>query len=285
MEPLTGSFDTSSEPYPFISESLKIEATHIADETIRGTRSVSKEMMREGTETVTGTVLLNPSPADLDLLLPRILGAAESMDSFALAETLPTFGVMIDRVAQVFTYASCYVNRATFRSQSGGFLELELDVIGTSESVGAAGSFPALTLGVAANNAFYTHEDAVVTLVSSARDTGSVEIVIDNHLLAKFNNSQTATDITPQSRTITLKTTHPYTAGETDLYGQALAGAAGSVVYTNGGMSTTFTFANLKVPDRSPVVGGKNEIPLELEMMAYKSGSTENLIVTHDSVA
>lgn len=211
-------FDTSSEPYEFISESLKLEATHIDNNAIRGTRSHAKETLREGIETVSGQVVLNPSPADLDLWLPRILGTVESMDSFVLAETLLPFGIMIDRVAKVFSYTDCYVNKATFKSESGGLLTLTLDILGISESVGNAGIFPSLTLGVAASNAPYTHEDCsgAVTLVGSARNTSSVEIIIDNHLQAKFNNSKTATDITPQDRTIQLNTTHPYTSSETD---------------------------------------------------------------------
>ena len=111
------------------------------------------------------------------------------------------------------------------------------------------------------------------------------ELVIDNSLNARFTNSLSATSITPQDRVITLKTTNPFTSDEVDLYGQSNAGAAGSLVFTNGGMSTTFTFATLQVPDVSPIVGGKQEIPLVLEMTARMSGSTRELVVTHDSVA
>jgi len=280
-------FDVSSETYEFISESLGLEATHTDNNAIRGTRSHEANTVREGTETVSGDITFHPSPADLDLWLPRILGAAESLDSFTLAETVPAFGVMIDRVAKVFSYADCYVNQATFKSDSGGLLELTLNLIGVSESVGNAGTFPAISLATAANNVPYTHEDTsgAVTLVGSARDTSSIEIVINNNLEAKFFNSQTATHVIAKDRVITVKTTHPYSSTDTDLYAQAVAGAAGSIVYTNGGMSTTFTFGNLKVPDTSPKIPGKDEITIELEMTAFKTGSTDELVVTHDSVA
>ena len=79
--------------------------------------------------------------------------------------------------------------------------------------------------------------------------------------------------------------TTPFTSDEVDLYNQALAGAAASLVFTNGGYSTTFSFAALQFPDRSPVVPGKTEIPLELHGTARKSGSTSELVVTHDSTA
>ena len=154
LEPLDGAFDASSEPYEFVSETIRKRATIVDTGGIRGTRSHHAARTRAGAYEVGGTIVLHPSPADLDLLLPRILGTAESSDSFALADSLENFyfGVMVDRVAKVFTYGGCYVDRATFRSSAGGLLELSLEIVGKTESVGNAGTFPALTLGASANS-------------------------------------------------------------------------------------------------------------------------------------
>lgn len=285
VEPLAAphTFDTSSEPYEFISESIQKTGTNLDTEGIRGTRSHSKERTRRGTHEVGGSITINPSPADLDLWLPRILGAAESADSFALAETLPVFGVLVDRVAQTFEYTDCKVNRAVFRSSAGGLLELELDIMAKTEATGT--SYPVLTLGTAANNAPYVMSDGVFTFVSAARKTMDIEIEIDNQLSRRFTNSVTATDITPQDRVVTIRCTNPFTSDETSLYGQAQGGVTATAVYTNGGMSTTFTFAVVQFPDLSPTVGGKTEIPLVLEGIARMSGATKELVVTHDSAA
>ena len=269
--------------YEFIAESLRKRQTILDTAGIRGTRSRHSTRTRLGTYDVEGTITLHPDPAALDLLLPRILGAAEAADSFALAETLPHFGVMIDRVAKVFTYSGCKVNRAWFRSRAGGLLELELEVFGKTESVGNAGTFPALTLGTTAAYAPYVHSDAALTLVGSSRVMTSVEIEIDNHLARRFSNSISATDVSPQDRTITLRATTPYTSSETDLYGQALAGATAGVVYTNGNLNTAFTFGVAQFPDTSPVVNARGEITLALAGIARMTGSTKELVVTHDS--
>lgn len=292
MEPAAAphTFDTSSEPYAFVSESLILRRPILDRDTIRGTRSHHSIDTRLGLNAVGGTILMRPSPLDLNLLLPRILGANESADSFALAETLQTFGVMIDRVAKVFSYSDCWVNKATFRGQAGGIIELELDILGASQSIGAAGSFPALTLGVTSADQPYIMSDGVFTLAGSARATKSFELVIDNRLAARFTNSLNATDITPQDRIISLRTVHPYTSSETDLLAQTLYGAAGSIVFTPvgggaSGMTTTFTFGVLQVDDEDPAVGGKTEIDLTLNMVARMTGSTRELVVTHDPVA
>lgn len=280
-------FDTSSEPYEFVSESLKATKSIIDTNGIRGTRSHHGSRTREDVYTVAGDIVLHPSPADLDLLLPRILGASESSDTFALAETLPVFGVQIDRVAKVFSYADCVVGKATFRGKAGpgSFVELVLSIVGKSRSIGAAGSFPELTLGVAANNAPYVFSDGVLTLLSSARKMMDFELVIDNLPDVRFSNSLTATSITPKDRIITLATTNPFTSDETDLLDQAVAGAAGSLVFTNGNMSTTFTFGLLQVPSDDPTIPGKSEITQKLTMTARMTSTTRELVVTHDSAA
>ena len=110
------------------------------------------------------------------------------------------------------------------------------------------------------------------------------ELAIDNRLVAdRFMNSTTVTDIPEGDRMITLRTTHAWAAANTDLNDQALAGAAGTLLFTNGGYSTAFGFATLQCPAESPVVAGKQEVPLVLNMIARKSGSTSELVVTHDS--
>jgi hypothetical protein len=274
-------FDASSEPYEFTSESLQKRAALLEAPGIRGTRSHHVARTRPGTHEVSGAITLHPSPADLDLLLPRILGEDEVSDVFALAETLPPFGALIDRVAQTFQYTDCRVNKATFRGAAGGLVELELQLVGVAEIAGTA--YPSLSLDTSAKAAPYVFSDGVLTLQSVERQMMDFELVVDNALHARFTNSQTATSVVPRDRVITLRTTNPFTSDEVDLYGQAAAGAAGTLVLTNGQMSTSFAFAALQTPDVSPVVRGKQEIPLVLEMTARMSGATRELVVTHDS--
>src|SRR5688572_4980982 len=76
-----------TEAYEFVSESLQKQAAILDTAGIRGTRSHVSERTRAGTYRVQGTINFHPTPAMLDLLLPRILGANEATDVFALAET------------------------------------------------------------------------------------------------------------------------------------------------------------------------------------------------------
>ena len=275
-----GSFAGADE---FVSENLRKDLTILDTAGIRGTRSHPKERTRDGTYVVAGTINLHATPAMLDRWLPWIMGANESTDVFALAETVPARAILIDRIAKRFLYDNCYCNRATFRGRAGGLIELSVDVIGKTETVSAT-SFPSIT---APTDPPYVYQDGVLTTISSARDVTEWELVIDNALVSRFTNSQTATDISAGDRIVTLSFVTPYTSGEVDLYNiNTGSAAAATLVLTNGGYSTTFAIANLQVPDQSPVIESRNgEIFLRHRGMAKKSSTTAELQITHDSTA
>ena len=275
-------FDVSSEAYEILSESIQKTALILDTGGIRGTRSHSEERTKPGPYEVGGSFVINPSPADLDLWLPRILGANEVADLFDVAEALPAFGVLKELGAEQFEYTDCKVNTATFRATAGGLLELEINVMGLDEVVGTA--FPAITPGIATNNDPYAFSEAVITLVAGARTCIDFEITIDNQLKRRFSNSVTATDLTAGDRIVTCKFKTPYTSSELALYAQATAGSTGSVVFTNGTISTTITLGVIQFPDKTPVMPNKDEIFLQLEGIARKTGATADIAITNDSV-
>jgi hypothetical protein len=285
-----GSSVTVDQGFVFVSESIAKRGVIIERVGLRGSRSHQADDTRVGPYTVGGQLVLEPTPEDLAAWLPRILGADPSGTTYSLAETLPSFTLSVDRVAKVFTYAGCKVNRAVFQGAQGGLLRLTLDIVAQSESVAAAGTFPSLTLGVTQP---YIFSDLALTLASAAREVKQFDLTIDNGLITdRFMNSLVIVSAPEGDRTISLRTMHAWAAANTDLYAQALAGAAGSLQLTNAlggtpptGYQTTFSFATLQVPARSPVVPGRQEFFLNLDMVARKVGSTAELTVTHDSTA
>ncbi len=274
--------------FVFTSENIVKRGVIVERSGLRGTRSHQADDVRVGPYTVGGRLVLEPTPQDLSIWLPRILGAAPDGANYNLAETLPSFTLTIDRVAKVFTYAGCKVNRATLEGAQGGLLRLSLDIVAQSETVAAAGSFPTLT---PSNTQPYIFSDLDLTLASTAREVKEFELAIDNGLITdRFMNSVTIVNAPEGDRGIVLRTVHAWAAANADLYAQALAGAAGTLQLTNAlggtppdGYRTTFNFATLQVPDRSPNVPGRNEFFLNLEMAARRVGTTPELSVTHDA--
>jgi hypothetical protein len=271
----------ASRAVAFVSESLKKTATIVERAGIRGTRSHTSQDTRSSVYTVGGQVLLEPTPEDLAVLLPYILGGSNTNNAYALAETLPDFAVVVDRVTKVFTYANCKVDRATISASKGDpVIKLALELAGITESVANAGTLSA-TL---AYTPPYIFTDLVLTLLSVARQAESFTLVIDNQLVKDRHMNQTmVVDLPEQDRLVTLQTNHGYTDDNADLYAQALAGAAATLVLSQAGTnySTTFSFGTLQVPAESPVVAGKEEVMLPLQMVARKTSVADELAVTH----
>lgn len=259
----------------------------------RGTYEKCDENVAPGLVYVDIQVQMQPSATDLDTLLP-LIGLEEGLtDEFTIGDfvtagqLLPEFTVVIDRVAKVHTYTNCVVSSAVFQCQKGSSpLQLSLRIVGVTETEGAAGTFPALSLTCGPPLAM---NQLVLTLRSATRQADRIAIAIDHKVQREFNNSTTATHLTPSDRVITLACSTPYVAANTDLYTQPgpttqdIDGDVGTAVFTNGGLSTSFSFANLKELPQSPSVLQAQEIRLPVNMKAYGTASTASLIVTNDA--
>jgi hypothetical protein len=281
-------FDSSSESYEFLYETVQARKRIIGGQGILGTRQERQESTRFGSYTVAGRIGMHVNPLMLDLWLPRILGATESSDTFALAESLPSFGLLFNRVTQTFEYTDCVVSKAMFRAQASPsdgdaeLVELVLEIMGKTEATGT--SAPSVDIATTATSTQpYVLSDGVFTFNSAAREVKQFVILIDNHVQPRFVNSLTATALCPHGRTIAVQARMPYDSGTSNLYAQARAGAAGTVAFTNSTVSTTFTFGTLQTNDESPIVRGKTEIEYIFNAIARKTGSTASLSVSSDS--
>ncbi len=276
-------FDTSSIPVEIIlPESLHEEAEIVETSGMTGTVEHNKERTREGLKRVSGSIKLACSRIALDTLLPYITGSAESTNVFALADTLPDFYLMIDRLAKVYTYSGCRIAKATFTGSKGDMLFLELEIEAETETTGAADTFPVLTVPTEKP---YLMADGVLTLVAEERTFDNFSLVIENRLnTAQFENGLTRYDIPLIDRVITLATDIPWSAANTDTVKQALDGSAGSLVFTNAGASgdvLTFAMATIQYANKTPTLTGKDVLRLPLEGMVRSSGTTKPLIITN----
>lgn len=265
-----------------------IELVDNSDQANRGYLSHAKERVTQGLKLIRIKIVMQPSPSELDVLIP-LFGFAESpTDTFSPTDDFSAleFDVIADRVAKVHTYADCKVDKWTLLGQKGRMpITLELEIIGKTETEGAAGSFSATALDTDHNYAF---TEGVLTLEGSARPFDRFAAGGDNKLFASFNNSQTAECIEPTDKSFWLACNSPYNTTHADLYTNAVAdvaGAAGSLVFTRGTKSTTLTYANLKSIAQSPNIPRRSEIRLSQFYRAYRSGSTAPLIITHDNTA
>lgn len=289
----TSSFSSSSSWIEFISESIAAQGSIVDTDGIRGTRSRAGERVRTAPYKISGSLSCYVDKNMLDVLLTYILGGTPTSQVYPLAETLPTFYLMIDRVGKVFVYNNCYVNKATFTaSASDPLLKLNMEIEAETETVNSAGTFPA---GMTVNtNRPYIFADSSSGITVNGTTYGSFgfELTIDNKLLVdRFVNELTRSQIPATDRIVTCKLTTPYTSAEAALYGVAVGSfGTASAVFTNAeetitSIVSTLTFTMggvLQYPKKSPVVPGKTkEIHLELNATARKLGSTAELTITN----
>lgn len=277
-------FDENSERYEFLYETMSEQTSIIGGEGIRGTRSQHFNTTRQGPKVVGGRLAMNISKAALDLWLPRILGAAESADTFNLDESLPSFGMLFDKVTQRYEFKDCKVNRAIFRGSMGEDgetqpIEMILEIMALTMVAGT--SVPSPSADLTAQSP-YVFTDSVLTLDSVAREVKQWAIMIDNRLQPRWVNSLTATRLCPRSRGVGVQGAVPFDSATVGLSAiDAIAGTTGSLAMTNGSDTTTFTFPALQYIRSTPIVRGKTEINLNLELLARRTDASAELVVTN----
>lgn len=252
---------------------------------IRGVLDHSKEVVTLGRLHIGVEVTMNPSPAELDVLLP-LMGFAESpTDTFTDTDTYTTFETVVDKVTKVHHYTTCKMGRAVFSGQRGTQpIQLTVQILGTAFTEDTSfGSPTALDTDIK-----YAFHEGVLTARSSARAFDRFQWVRDPHLEVQWNNSALPTEICPTDRTNVVSVSTPYTSSESDLFTTPLsasAGAALTLAWTRSGQSTSVAFANAKEIARPPSIAGKRQIRLPISWNCFKSGASACCVVTHDATA
>jgi hypothetical protein len=277
--------DTVNPPthkYEYKSFSVGKRSTVLSTDGIRGTRSHPVERTRTGTYTVSGSIVTEPGPADLDVFLNLICGGLKQGDNtFPLTETLPLGFIGIDRIAQMHLFTGCAVDKATFKASAGTTLELTMDIEGKSETLGVIPGFSALA---ATTSPPYVLMDSILTYGGTAYQYREVEIVIDNAVKKdRFMNSISRTDIPALDRNVGVTLSLPYTTDQIPLYDQNATQAAVLITFTNGLFNLIFNMPAVQFPTQPPETPGRDEVLLPLAGVARKTGGTLELLITNKS--
>lgn len=270
--------------FDFLNENLICQEEFPDTGGLRGTRSHVVERVRQGIRRVAGPITMQPTAVEWAALLPWILGGTPSGTTYPLADALTSRYVTIDRGAKVFTYNAVFVDSATIRSSQGQPVSLTLNLVGSDETVDNAGTFPALDIDVTTNAFMFFDSASAVTVGGTAYPIREFELTIANHVdRERFFNSQVLSTATrAMDRSVTCRMHLPYGDAEA-AYNTGASGAAVVATFTNGTVSLALSMTKVTFPRRSPMVQGRQEIMLPLEGVAYRSGTTLELVTTLDS--
>ena len=287
-------FDANSIAVEFIQETMSKHGRHGGNQGIRGTLEHESARIREMTYFAHGSVLQYVSPNDIANLMGNVFGLNESPSgTFTVDDDLPYFGMLIDTDYETWEFTDCKCASWMLRSRAPSFNErgepdmvyLQWNVIASTVVKGTTWPVTPPSLGTATADTPYAFadSDSGITIAGSARAVEEMVMLVDNDLKAKYTNSLGPHSHRARDRRIMLNFKMPWNSDNDSVYGQAVAGAAGSIVFTNSGMSTTFTLGKYQVPDRSPFVRGKRQIPLILEGEVRGNGATSSLVVVNDN--
>lgn len=264
----TQSWGASSHFVIFNTEDLRLQQAFVESHGVRGTRGRHAARRVAGQENVAGNITLHPTPNDLLLMLYWILGTdRDGSKEYLLAETVPAFAVMIDRVNDVYEYEDCKVASATFSATAGSLVELSMDIVGLSESRGNSWvTLDAVDWTDSDEQPFFFNPSIVID--GQTADTFEVEnwsLTIDNQLATRFGQSKTPANLEAEDRIITMSVTCPFDSAMVTLIDELddLAGLSGANTLTFTGLDgaeLVFTLYGLKASKDAATVGGRNEI-------------------------
>lgn len=284
-------FSSGATGFPFFRESLQKRKRIIHPDVITGTREEISERARFSPYVYGGWIVLSLTPGHAATLFPWILGADAVSTTYDLSDTLQSFGVLVDKVTGVHEFYNGYINRAIIHGKQNGpsgspnWVTLAMQMLFMDYlAPGSSESYPSLSLAVTGEYAPFIFEDAVLTL-TTAREVKEFTIDLNNHIQPRYVNDLEPTALCPSRRTITVSARVPYDSGTSNLYDLAVTGVSGTktLAITNGTVSMTATFGALQVDTITPVVSGKQEIDMVLQMSARKASSTASLSWSIDS--
>lgn len=278
----SASFDGSSFAAEFLSESIVQDKQIINSAGIRGTRSHASERNRYGNEKVSGTIEFEASRALLDNILPGALGAAESSDVFAVAETLPDLYFLIDKGVDICLVSAAKIGTMTISGTQNEIVKVSISI--EAESMTWGQSWPGSPPSVDTTKPYFYSDLGQVTLEGTARDTFAFSVTVDNVLIADqwANNLTRDGLINASDRIVTTSVT--VNGGDTsnaDLTSGTVTGAAVSFVLTNAdetgsspaNSSLTIACGKTAFANAAPVISSKGQILLPLTGQSRATGT------------
>lgn len=306
-------FSDSSERYELLNENLRYTDDPVTAAGLTGSIDYIANHMRAGARIVVGQIVMNVGPNELANWLPRILFNDGNVDGVTYTTVdndndKNPFDILLQRDQGLVQYRHCVVNRALLQGRASSqddpdrqVLRLTLDVVGAEEHSGGSITWPDPEPGLPTGRRLYwLHGDGKLELddayssgVTEELNFDAFNLIVNNNLDVKTRNHLTVTHMKTMGRQIRLQTPIPYTSdSHTNLYISRFDGTGRIELRGDknlGGFTpesswvTKFEFPRLFQRLVTPRTRGRGEIPLSLDLTAYRTASSEPITVTNQT--
>jgi len=280
------SLGTGAAKMKYLTNGLKEMRPIEQNDGIRGTRSRNVADIAQGNINVAGQITVEPTPIELDRWLP-FMGFSVSTITWSLTETLSDLYIRTDMTAKVYDFLT-RISAWTLTLEPGKKWKLALDLVGKTLTVQSSGTSLSGSVDDLSRPYMMYDSGGGITIGGTLYDVDKLEIKCDHKIEPTFMSGQTATDLEPTDRIVTVTVQPKYTASETGLLdaAQALTSQAASLTLTNGGCSCAISFPALVADSQSVEIAARNaKLRLPLTYYAYKSSSTPEIGIVNDSSA
>lgn len=296
IDEVGATFDADSERYEFLAENIGLREGIVKGLGLTGELDTLSSHLRPGAGYVAGNLMMNISPKEFDLWIPRFLGGTETSNVHSMGSTFPAFDMLIKRDKGTFKYSNCYVTQAMIECEtkinSEGddepqLIKLTMAILGFDESSGQTWPDPGPDIDLQ-NKLYWLSGDSTLTLNSTAYPFDWFRLVINNMMRPRLRNNLRPVCIESHGRSVLIDTLIPHSAtAHSNLYNTRLNGAgslsfASSKYLGNSDSSTIFTLAKLYQEKQTPQTRGRTETHLPLRLHASKNdNSTDVLTITN----
>lgn len=265
----------------FVSCDITEQKQIVEDDGLRGTRTRQMERVALGQTHIGGSITMQPTPADMALILPFVLTAATGT---TLTDIMQDVTVVVDTFTKLSTYVGRF-SKMTLSGSPGKKVDLKLDFVGKSATFAGGGSLS--TAPDLANRPYMFSDagDTAMTINSVAYSIDKFELVVDNKITPTYMSGLLPTDLEPSDRMVTLGIQTRYTT-EQALLAFAQAGPviasplAGSLGFTNGSNSMSFAWAAMVAQSKTVAIPGRQNLRLPLNYNLYGVSTTKEMVTT-----
>lgn len=236
----------------------------------RGTRQDYSCRAAQLSETISGGFNIFPTDTELDWLMNRAFGT-NAGTPWVPGETLPAWHLWVKKGGiQTFKYTGLRTSRFVLSGAETQFLNLRVDCVGQTETEVSDIAPGAIVVEC---DTIFPFASIVLTIGGTAFSIKSFELAVDNQIAAgQQENAASRTIFESEGLAVTLNVTCGYRADTKALYRKAVAGDDGATLaFTNGTNTYTWTFGNLKIPNRGPTVPERGEVTMNPAMVAFRT--------------
>lgn len=282
--PVTKAYEYS---FPF---DLQGRQEYIYPDGARGTLDEQSETAIKGLFRVEGAIKIKPVHDFLSQIgLKWILGGTPTGTApvtYPESNTLIGAYVTIDRITKVDTYGLVWVNSMSITSEEGKEMEMDLDLLGQTETEGLAGSFPAGLVPAYQPPFVHSSAGSSFTINGAARQVKRVSIAMNNNLLRdRFFNSTTLQLSAKTKRTWAITVSVPANVDNYDLYNSQLpptTDATGIFAWSDGTNTLTGTAGTLQLagPVTKRLEAKTGELMYDVPLVARRLATTDAMTFT-----